>query len=247
MKISLIIPCYNEELNIQKGVLDKIGNFTKNDERFAEILIVDDGSDDKSKIIIKNKYLSLFPKFRVIENNHQGKAYAVITGIKNAKAQYVMFSDFDLATPIEEVEKLIEKINSDCQIVIGSRKRDRKDAPFVRKIMSYGSVVVKSLVLGLQGIQDTQCGFKLFDKKTALKIVNSLKVFHNNKKIFGPSVSAGFDLEFLFIASKKGYKIIEVPVEWKYAETRRVDFIKDTYESLRDILLIKYYDIRNKY
>jgi dolichyl-phosphate beta-glucosyltransferase len=247
MKISLIVPCYNEELNIQKGVLDKIDNFTKNDERFIEVMIVDDGSDDKSKEIIKNKYLSLFPKFHLIENAHQGKAYAVITGIKKAKSDYVMFCDFDLATPIEEAEKLIKNVNKDVKIVIGSRNRDRKDAPIFRKIMSYGSVIVKSMVLGLQGINDTQCGFKLFNKKTAIEIINSLRVFHNNKKIFGASVSAGFDLEFLFIAAKKGYKIVEVPVLWKYAETRRVDFIKDTYESLRDILLIKYYDIRNKY
>ena len=64
MKISLIIPCYNEEANIKKGVLDKIGNFTKNDNRFSEVVIVDDGSDDNSQTIIKNKYLKIFPKFR---------------------------------------------------------------------------------------------------------------------------------------------------------------------------------------
>ncbi len=247
MKISLVIPCYNEELNIQKGVLDKIGNFTKNDERFLEVLIVDDGSDDASKNIIKKKYLSLFPKFRLIENDHQGKAYAVISGITKAKSQYVMFSDIDLATPIEEADKLTKYINPDIKIVIGSRKKDRQGAPILRKVMSLGSVIVKSIVLGLQGIQDTQCGFKLFDKKSAQSIINSLRVFHDGKNISGSSVSAGFDLEFLFVASKKGFKIIEVPVIWKHVETKNVNFIKDTYESIRDILLIKYYDIRNKY
>lgn len=247
MKISLVIPCYNEELNIQKGALDKIGNFTINDDRFIEVLIVDDGSDDTSKKIIKEKYLPRFSKFKLIENNHQGKAFAVITGIKKSKAEYVIFSDFDLATPIEEFEKLIKNVGPESPIVIGSRNKDRKDAPIFRKIMSYGNVIVKSFILGLQGINDTQCGFKIFKKDIAIEIIDNLKVFHNNKKISGPSVSAGFDLEFLFIAAKRNYKIVEIPVEWKYAETRRVNFIKDTYESLRDILLIKYYDIRHKY
>ena len=100
MKISLIIPCYNEELNIQKGVLDKIGNYTKDNEYFGEVLIVDDGSSDLSKTIIRQKYLKQFPKFRLIENNHKGKAFAVITGIEKAREEYVMFSDMDLATPI---------------------------------------------------------------------------------------------------------------------------------------------------
>ncbi|PIY68543.1 hypothetical protein COY90_05440 [Candidatus Roizmanbacteria bacterium CG_4_10_14_0_8_um_filter_39_9] len=245
--ISLVIPCYNEELNIQKGVLDKIGNFTKDDNRFAEILIIDDGSDDKSKDVIKNKYLSLFTKFRLIENNHQGKAFAIIDGIRKSKSQYVMFSDFDLATPIEESEKLIRAIDPQTPIIIGSRNKDRKDAPIFRKIMSYGSVLVKSLLLGLRGINDTQCGFKLFDRTIAINLINALKVFHTNKRVSGPSVSAGFDIEFLFVAAKKGYKITEISVDWKYAETRRVNFVKDTFESLRDILLIKYYDLAKKY
>ena len=102
MKISLIIPCYNEETNIQKGVLDKIGNFTASDDRFLEVIIVDDGSSDNSRSIIKKKYLKLFPKFRLALNPHQGKAFAILTGIKYSQADWVMFSENELATPIEE-------------------------------------------------------------------------------------------------------------------------------------------------
>lgn len=247
MRISLIIPCYNEELNIQKGVLDKIGNFTKDDSRFAEVLIVDDGSIDTSKKIIKEKYLKFFPKFRLIENNHQGKAYAVITGIKSAKSEYVMFSDIDLATPIEEAEKLIKYISPNSKIIIGSRNKDRKGAPILRKVMSIGSVIVKSLILGLKGINDTQCGFKLFEKNAAKEIIDSLQVFHNGNSITGSSVSAGFDLEFLFVANKKNYRIVEVPVQWKHVETKNVNFIKDSYEALRDIIRIKKFDLMHKY
>src|SRR3989338_6621876 len=112
MNISLIIPCYNEEVNIQKGVLDKIGNYTHDHHMFREVLIVDDGSSDGTKKLIKELYLPRFKQFRLIENKHQGKAIAVITGIEQAKHEYVLFSDIDLATPLEEAEKLVERAQS---------------------------------------------------------------------------------------------------------------------------------------
>lgn len=247
MTISLVIPCYNEELNIQKGVLDKIGNYTKMNERFIEVLIVDDGSSDSSKKIIKEKYLPFFPKFKLIENNHQGKAFAIITGIKNAKADYVVFSDIDLATPIEETERLIQHIRSGYRIVIGSRNSTRVGAPFLRKLMAVGFIVVRNLLIGLPVIKDTQCGFKMFEKKAAISIIDKLQVFHNRRKVKGSSVSAGFDLEFLFLANKLGYKIKEAPVDWRHVETKNVNFIRDSLETLKDILKIKYLDITGKY
>jgi len=244
--ISLIIPCYNEESNIQKGVLDKIGNFTKDDNRFIEVVIVDDGSSDKSKKIIKERYLKEFPKFRIIENEHQGKAFALITGINSARAKIVLFSDIDLATPIEESNKLIEFF-PDYSIVIGSRKSTRQGAPLVRKIMARGFIYIRNLIIGLKGIKDTQCGFKLFERKAALKIIERLKVFHNNRIAKGSSVGAGFDLEFLFLAGKLGYKIKEVPVTWRHVETKNVNFIKDSLETMGDIFKIKMFDLRRKY
>lgn len=247
MQISLIIPCYNEEANIQKGVLDKIGNYTARDERFHEVLIVDDGSSDSSKTVIKNKYLKTYPKFRLIQNLHQGKAFAVITGIKQAKYEYVIFSDIDLATPIDEVEKLIEKTDEGGEIVIGSRNNSRAGAPLLRKIMAKGFIIIRNLIIGLKGIKDTQCGFKLFEKKAALKIVDKLQVFHDKKNVKDSSVSAGFDIEFLFLGQKLGYKIIEAPVIWRHVETKNVNFIRDSLETLTDILKIKILDLQGKY
>ncbi|MGB9707271.1 MAG: glycosyltransferase [Microgenomates group bacterium] len=246
MKISLIIPCYNEQLNIQKGTLDKIGNFTKNDNRFLEIIIVDDGSTDNTKKIIKQKYLPLFKKFRLIENKHQGKGVALITGIKNAKSDYVAFSDFDLATPIEEIDKLI-KYAKEYPIVIGSRNSQRQGAPIIRKIMALGFILIRNLLIGLKGIKDTQCGFKLFKKDIALKIIDKLVVFQQKRKVKGSSVSAGFDLEFLFLANFLGYKIKEVPVIWYHVETKNVNFFKDSFETLIDIFKIKINQILGKY
>lgn len=247
MRISLIIPCYNEEANIQKGVLDKIGNYTQNDERFSEVIIVDDGSNDSSKIVIKNKYLKNFPKFHLLENSHQGKAFAILTGIKNSQGDFVMFTDIDLATPIEETNRLIKEIKNGSQIIIGSRNTTRKGAPLLRKIMAKGFIVVRNIIIGLKGIRDTQCGFKLFEKKAALKIIERLQVFHDKRKAKDSSVTAGFDLEFLFLAQKLKYKITEVPVIWRHVETKNVNFIRDTFETLVDIFKIKLLDMKGKY
>ncbi len=246
MTISLIIPSYNEEANIQKGVLDKFGNFTKNDSRFIEVLIVDDGSTDHSKQIVREKYLHQFPKFKLIENSHQGKAFAIITGIKLAKGDHAMFSDIDLATPLEESEKLI-KYSESFDLVIGSRSSQRAGAPILRKVMALGFILIRDVLIGLKGIKDTQCGFKLFKKSAAVHIINKLRVFHTKRRATGSSVTAGFDLEFLFLGVKFGYKIKEIPVTWMHVETKNVNFAKDSIETLIDIVKIKYYDIRRMY
>ncbi len=247
MNISLIIPCYNEETNIQKGVLDKIGNYAAGHNHIQEVIISDDGSKDLSREIIKQRYLTRYKFFRLVENPHRGKAYAVISGIQNSKEEAVAFMDIDLATPIEEIEKLIEEAVAGNDIVIGSRKGTRAGAPLPRKVMAVGFIVIRNIILGLHGIRDTQCGFKLFNRKVALEIISRLQVFHKPHRVMGSSVSAGFDLEFLFVANKLGYKIKEIPVTWRHVETKNVSFIKDTLETLRDIAKIKIYDIRGSY
>ncbi|MDA1317493.1 MAG: glycosyltransferase, partial [bacterium] len=226
MKISLIIPCYNEEVNIQKGVLDMIGNFTKNDKRFLEVIIVDDGSTDESIGIVEDKYLSMFKKFRLVKNKHLGKAFAVIKGIQEAKGDYTMFSDIDLATPIEESEKLIIEATRGYDIVIGSRSGDRKGAPLTRKIMALGMIFIRHYIIGLRGVYDTQCGFKLFKTIKAQNIISNLQVFKDREETSGSSVSAGFDLEFLYLGHILKYSIKEVPVIWRHVETKNVTFIK---------------------
>jgi len=247
MQITLIIPCYNEETNIQKGVLDKIGNFTKDDKSFLEVLIVDDGSSDSSSNIIKNKYLKVFPKFKVLQNDHLGKAFAIIRGIQEAKGDFVLFSDIDLATPIEEAYKLIKFADKNFDIIIGSRSGHREGAPLTRKIMALGMILIRNYIIGLKGIKDTQCGFKLFKIKAARHITSNLKVFKNKTKTKGSAVSAGFDLEFLYLAYKFGYSIKEVPVMWRHVETKNVTFFKSSIDSMKDILLIKWYALNNKY
>lgn len=251
MSISLIIPCYNEELNIQKGVLDKIGNYVSEKEEIVEVLIVDDGSTDDTREIIKKEYLNKkgekFAKFKLIEASHLGKAFAIQTGIQKAKGEYVMFSDIDLATPIEEAEKLIDTAKKGADIVVGSRSSARVGAPILRRVMAIGFIFIRDLFVGLKGVRDTQCGFKLFQRSAAMKIISRLKVFKNGRNVHGSSVSAGFDLEFLFLAGRMGYSIAEVPVSWRHVETKNVAFIKDSMETMQDMVRIKLNDLQGKY
>lgn len=245
--ISLIIPCYNEELNIQKGVLDKIGNYVHHVPAINEVIISDDGSTDNTKELIQKEYLTQYPIFRLLENSHRGKAQTLISAIQSAKGEYILFMDIDLATPIEEVEKMIKEIEKNTDIIIGSRKSTRAGAPFARKVLAVGFIFVRNFMIGLKNIKDTQCGFKAFRREAALRIIASLVVFKKAHTVEGSSVSAGFDLEFLFLASKFGYSIKEIPVVWKHVETKNVNFIADSLETLQDILRMKYYDIIGAY
>jgi len=245
--ITLVIPCYNEELNIQKGVLDKIGNYVNHIPAIKEVIISDDGSTDRSKQIIKEEYIHHYPLFRLLENEHRGKAQALISAIQSAKSDYVLFTDIDLATPIEEVGKMIVEIEKGTDIIIGSRNTTRKGAPLTRKILALGFIFVRNFLIGLKDIKDTQCGFKAFNTEKAQKIIKSLVVFKKSHVVSGSSVSAGFDLEFLFLASKFGYSIKEIPVTWQHVETKNVHFVADSVETLKDIFEMKYYDIIGAY
>jgi len=248
MSLSLIIPIFNEAANLQKGVLDKIGNFTKDDPRFLEVVIADDGSTDETCELVRKEYLPHFPKFRLLTLPHGGKANTVIAATKEAQGDLVFMTDADLATPIEEANKLIEKqLQTHSQIVIGSRGIRRPDAPLTRTVLALGMVILRSTLFGLKGIKDTQCGFKLYDRATALTIFEKLLVFKRKSVGKQPSVSAIFDLEFLFLARKLGYDIREVRVFWRHVETKRVSFVKDMVESLTDMARLKWYDIRGMY
>lgn len=237
--LSVVIPSYNEMANLQKGILEKVKHYLENQNYPFEVIVVDDGSDDGSREYVK-KFAKSNKNFQLIENHHTGKAGAVTTGILASKSDFVLFSDMDQATPIEELEKLLPFKDQDYDVIIGSRSNRRKGSPLSRRIMSKAAVVMKSLIVGLPLIRDTQCGFKLFSKTAAHDIFSQIKELHNGfKTIQGSSVTAGFDVELLYIATLHGYKIKEVPVEWLYVESRRVSPIKDSVDGLMDLFRIK--------
>ncbi len=244
--LSVVIPSYNEETNIRLGALEKVNRYLTQQTYTWEVIIVDDGSKDASPALLE-AFARANAGFRVIHNPHMGKAGTVVSGVAAAKGSIVLFSDLDQATPMAELEKLLPYFARGKNIVIGSRNGNREGAPFSRIIMARGFMFLRGLFLGLKGITDTQCGFKAFEANVAKKIFSKLRLYGRPQKTQGAMVTAGFDIEVLFLAKQLGYSIQEVPVEWHYVETRRVNPIKDSLQGLRDILLIRWNAMRGKY
>lgn len=236
--LSVVIPAYNEETNIRLGAFDKVLRYLEAREYTWEVIVVDDGSSDNTATLT-DEFIGKSSRIRIIRNPHQGKAATVMTGIFESKGKIVLFSDLDQATPLHEVEKLLPWFEKGYDVVIGSRKSKREGAPFLRRIMARGFMLLRTVILGLKGISDTQCGFKAFRREVAQDIFRHLSLYGKQKTVSGAMVTAGFDIEVLFLAKTLGYKIKEIPVEWHYVETRRVNPIKDSWEGLLDILHIR--------
>jgi len=248
--LSVVIPSFDEMANLQKGVLDKVDHFLSRKKFKYEVIVVDDGSTDGS-IEFVEKFVKDNSNFRLIKNPHLGKARTVTKGVLSAKGQYILFTDMDQATPIEEIDKLLPYFNpsnAGFDIVIGSRNSTRKGSPWTRILMARGMMFLRRFMIGIREISDTQCGFKMFRHDVAKKLFAKIASLHSKQtEITGSSVSAGFDVELLYLAEKLGYKIKEVPVNWLYVETRRVNPIKDSIEGLIELIRIKVNDIKGKY
>lgn len=235
--LSVIIPCYNEERNLRLGALEKVYQYLHKQPYSCEILVVDDGSTDMSVRLI-NSFVSDHENVRLIQIPHRGKAGAVIEGVNRSQGKIVLFTDLDQATPIDQLHNLYPWFSKGYEVVIGSRNSYRRGAPVLRLAMARGFIFLRNLILDL-GIKDTQCGFKAFTHEAAMKIFNRLQVFKNLQKVKGSTVTAGFDVEILYIAKFLKYKIKEIPVEWFYQDTRNVNPLKDSVYGLIDLLKIK--------
>ncbi len=242
--LSIVIPAYNEEYNLRTGVLDSVYDYLQEQRYSWEIIFVDDGSTDKTLKLARD-FASKHPGFQVLAEEHRGKAGTVIAGVLNAKGEVVLFTDTDQATPIDQVENFLPKFKSGFDVVIGSRT-GREGAPIVRKLMAYGFSLLRLMILRLP-FKDTQCGFKAFTSTAAAEIFKRLKIFDSNNKSTGASVTAGFDLEILYVARKLKYKIAEVPVDWHHKEGTKVDPIKDSIEGFTGLLMVRINALKGKY
>ncbi|KKT32193.1 MAG: Glycosyl transferase family 2 [Candidatus Woesebacteria bacterium GW2011_GWB1_44_11] len=242
--LSVVIPAFNEAYNLRTGVLDSVYDYLNRQKFTWEILFVDDGSTDNTAKLAE-EFAKKHQNFFVLKEPHRGKAGTVTAGILKAKGEIILFTDADQATPIDQLEKILPKFKEGFDVVIGSR-HGREGAPIVRKIMAFGFSLLRLIVLRLP-FKDTQCGFKAFSSNAADKIFKRLEIFSSKNTSKGASVTAGFDLEILYIARKLGYKVAEVPVDWHHKEGTKVDPIKDSIEGLRGLLLVRINALQGKY
>jgi glycosyltransferase involved in cell wall biosynthesis len=233
VQLSVVIPAYNEGPALRAGKLDAVRAWMDDQPRTAELIVVDDGSEDDTAD------LAAGAADRVVRIAHAGKAAAIIAGVEAAAGEIVLFTDMDQATPIVHARGLLDALDAGADVAIGSRGLSRPGAPPGRRLLSWGQVALRSALLGLAW-PDTQCGFKAFSREAALDVLSNLRLYGPRTAglLRGPSVASGFDVEFLFVARRRGYRVAAVPVTWRYADTRRVALGRDALRGVRDLLAI---------
>ena len=235
---SIVIPAYNEAARILHA-LESVTGWVRQRGLSAEIVVVDDGSRDKTAHLVQS-FAAHAPEVRLLENpgNH-GKGYSVRNGILHSLGEIVMFTDADLSAPIEEAEGLFVAIAAGADIAIGSRWLERARQtirqPLYRQFFGRCFNAVTRFVMGLP-FADTQCGFKAFTRGAA-QTVFQLQTIER----------WGFDPEILFIALKRGYRIEEVPVSWAHDERTRISYLKDGLRMLQDIAKVRWNALLGRY
>lgn len=236
LPLSIVVPAYNEAGAIRAGRLAAVASWRDAHRPGAEIVVVDDGSTDDTAEAAREVLAG--DADRVLTIDHGGKAAAVAAGFRAARGAVVLFTDMDLATPIADADGLLEALDRGADVAIGSRGLHRAGAPPGRRVLSTGQVLLRVLLLGMP-LRDTQCGFKAFRRDVALDLLDRLRVYAPRRAALdGPSVTSGFDVELLFVAQRRGYRIAEVPVRWHYAHTSRVGLRRDARRGVVDLLRI---------
>jgi len=205
--LSVVIPAYNEEKRLP-ATLERVTAWLREQSlEFSELIVVNDGSRDGTAGLVE-KYCAAHPCVRLIENpGNRGKGYSVRHGMLEARGAWVLFSDADLSTPIEDATRLYEAAGkAGADIAIGSRALDRslvsKHQSWTRELSGRFFNLVMRTATGLP-FHDTQCGFKLYRAAAAREVFS-------RQKLDGFS----FDVEDLYIARRLGVPAVEVPVRW---------------------------------
>ncbi|HDZ54407.1 MAG TPA: glycosyltransferase family 2 protein [Candidatus Nealsonbacteria bacterium] len=239
MYLSVIIPAYNEARRLPK-TLEKVDEYLREQTYDYEVIVVNDGSRDKTAEVVKNLQ-SQIKNLRLIDNkeNH-GKGYVVRQGILAASGEYRVFTDADNSTSIDQVERMWPEFKKGYDIVIGSRDVNGAvldpPQPWIRNIiLGEGFKLFRKIIIGLWKIEDSQCGFKGITRAASEKIFPKCKIDR-----------FAFDPEILVIANKLGYKIKEIPIHWKNDPESKVKF-KSIIRMAIDLIQIRLNSVKGLY
>lgn len=228
--LSIVIPAYNEKQRIGPS-LEKILGYLKMKPFASEVIVVDDGSRDRTAEVAAAA-LEGRVSFRIVRlDANQGKGYAVKAGVLASAGQVILFTDADLSTPIDELDKFLPRLDEGYDVVIGSRAlpgcdiRVRQAAPREAMGKLFNRLVGLSV---MKGCPDTQCGFKAFRRAAAMDLFSRLQ-----------TKGFSFDVELLLLARKAGYRIAEVPVVWCNSRPSRVRLVRGSWQMLREIMRIR--------
>ena len=236
--ISIVIPAYNESQRLGPS-LDRILNFIRHREWDAEVIVVDDGSQDSTAEIVQ-RYAENTGIVSLVKNpGNRGKGYSVRNGVMNARGSVILFTDADLSSPIEEAPKLLIALEAGADVAIGSRwmrsELQTQRQSLARQVLGRGFNLLLRVFLGLH-FKDTQCGFKAFRRSAA-------DALFSRQRIEG----WGFDPEILFLARQLDLEVAEVPVVWGHDDRTRIHPILDSSRMALEMLRIRWYAFSGKY
>jgi dolichyl-phosphate beta-glucosyltransferase len=236
VSLSVVIPAYNEERRLG-ATLDQVCGFLSGQSWHWEVRVVDDGSHDRTAAIAEAA-VAREPRVRVQREPHRGKGAAVKAGLLAAEGQYRFICDADLSMPIAEIRRFLPPALTGFEVAIGSREgvaARRIGEPIHRHLLGrLFNLGVRWLTL--PGIQDSQCGFKMFTADAVRTIFPQLTVD-----------GWAFDVEVLTIARQRQLRIVEVPIEWHYRRESQINMVRDGVAMLREVLRIRARAIRGLY
>ena len=237
-EISVVIPAYNEAARIARTLRSTVEHLKARGAPF-EVLVVDDGSSDNTVEVVR-KLSGDLPGIRCLQNpRNLGKGAAVKNGVFSARGRLIAFLDADNSTRTTDLDRLVEAVSRGASVAIGSRAHRRSvipvKQPWRRRLAGKVFNFLCRLGLGIT-VSDSQCGFKLFEREAA-------------RSIFSRSTIEGFcfDVELLFIARKKGFRVAEVPVTWSDDRSSRVRLLKDSLGMFLGLVVIRLNDCRQVY
>jgi glycosyltransferase involved in cell wall biosynthesis len=236
-KLSIVIPSYNEELRLP-GSLEKIAVYLRENEPNSEVIVVDDGSADRTAAVAES-WRGRIPGLRVVSNGvNRGKGFSVRRGSLEAQGEIVLFTDADLSSPIEEAEKLLAALATH-DVAIGSRAVDRSLIEVHESVFrEFAGIIFNRIVRVILRLPfvDTQCGFKAFRRERCQIIFEQQTIER-----------FGFDPELLYLARHHGLSIAEVPVRWAHSPATKVNMLRDSVQMFLDVFVIRWNAVRGRY
>jgi glycosyltransferase involved in cell wall biosynthesis len=235
--LSIIIPSFNEELRLP-ATLNRIAEYIQTSGRETEVLVVDDGSKDRTAAVAES-FRSKIRSLRVVSNGvNRGKGYSVRHGMQEARGRFALFTDADLSAPIEEAGKLLGALETN-DVAIGSRAMDRTlisvhETPF-REFAGIIFNKIVRIILRLPFV-DTQCGFKAFRRERCSIIFEQQRIER-----------FGFDPELLYLARHHGLRAVEIPVRWGHSPATKVNLLRDSLQMFLDVLTIRWNALLGRY
>ena len=236
-QLSIIVPSFNEEVRLPAS-LDLIAAYVSSQNRSTEVLVVDDGSNDRTAEVAAS-FASRIPNLRVLKNGeNRGKGYSVRHGMQQARGEYVLFTDADLSAPIEEADKLLSALQQ-FDIAIGSRALNR-DLIDVHEshFREFAGIIfnrIVRIVLWLPFV-DTQCGFKAFRRERCRIIFEQQRIER-----------FGFDPELLYLARHHGLRATEIPVRWSHSPATKINMMRDSIQMFVDVFTVRWNSLLGRY